>query len=131
MMDLKTSKTLLKITEISWHVAELMMIIDIPDWVCVLENILDFLHMLWNLLSLEVSRTFLKIYVIYWVFVWVDDDYGHSWLGLLYLMTFWNIFTMFKIWFKSVELIFFPHPNELFSWALDFFVKWYYINGYN
>ena len=93
---------------------EFSMIKDIPEWClcpwwqfwlspCALRKLC--LKIGWNLLSLKASRTISKIDDITWV---VADDNGHSWLGLVSLMTFWIVSicpeeAMFEIWFKSVE----------------------------
>ena len=62
----------------------------------------------WNLLSLKTSRSPSKVDDIVAGVAGVYDDYEHSWLGLVSLMTFWMICIwpeedMFKIWLKSVE----------------------------
>ena len=61
-----------------------------------------------NLLSLKASRTLSKINDIAQVVAGDDDDYGHSWLGLVSLMMYWIVSicseeAMFKILWKSNE----------------------------
>ena len=108
---LETFQRLMKLLEL---LLEFSMIKDIPEWClcpwwqfwlspCALRKLC--LKIGWNLLSLKASRTISKIDDITWV---VADDNGHSWLGLVSLMTFWIVSicseeAMFKIWFKSVE----------------------------
>ena len=96
---------------------EFMMIMDIPDW-----GVMSLMHFGWsayalsklslkfgwNLLSLKASRSPSKIDDIVAGVAGVYDDYGHSWLGLVSLMTFWMVCicpeeAMFKIWLKSVK----------------------------
>jgi hypothetical protein len=59
-------------------------------------------------MSLKASRTPSKIDDNSRVLDGVDDDYGHSWLGLVSLAMFWIVSicskeAMFKIWLKYVE----------------------------
>ena len=62
----------------------------------------------WNRFSLKATRMVSKMNDIVGVASGVYDDYGHSWLGLVSLNTFWMVCicpekNMFKIWLKSVE----------------------------
>ena len=81
-------------------------------WAGVLDDIWGSLHMPWlkfgwNLFSLKASRTVSKMDDITGVVAGLYADYGHSWLGLVSLVTFWMVSicskeAMFAIWLKSV-----------------------------
>ena len=86
----------------------------------------------WNLLSLKGSKTLSKILEIAGIDAGVDDDYWHSWLGLVSSMAFWIVSKcseedMFKIWLKSVEFEGIKNPFKDWWHCWRFCWSWWWL----